>query len=137
VPWRTFGHSLAIEAKAWAWQPCSGVLAFFSAACAGERKAAAVAVANKNFLTFDFSWANGVCLLALAANAQRPWLGVWITAVPARKGSLIPKPNLGSEVSVNEQCDAQGGRFLDFLDVPSPKPLSATSVAGVHRRAMR
>jgi hypothetical protein len=44
-------------------------LAFFSAACAGERKAGAAAVANKNFLTFGFSWANGICLLALAASA--------------------------------------------------------------------
>src|SRR5215472_4942218 len=41
LPRRTFGHSLAIEANAWVWQTCSGVLAFFSAARADERKATA------------------------------------------------------------------------------------------------
>ena len=51
VPWRTFGHSLAIEAKAWAWQACSGVLAFLSAACATETKATATAVASRILLT--------------------------------------------------------------------------------------
>src|ERR1700738_2595300 len=51
-PLRTFDHSLAIEAKAWAWQASSGVLAFFSAACIGERKAAAAAIASKIFLIF-------------------------------------------------------------------------------------
>src|SRR5258706_14984633 len=46
-PLRTFGHSLAIEAKAWAWQACCGV---FSAACVGEWKAATAAITSKIFL---------------------------------------------------------------------------------------
>jgi len=58
VPWRTFGHSLAIEAKAWAWQACSGVLAFFSAACADETKATAAAVAMAVFVNV------GACLVS-------------------------------------------------------------------------
>ena len=58
VPWRTFGHSLAIEVNAWAWQACSGVLAFLSPACADETKATATAVATRTFHT-GFSLANG------------------------------------------------------------------------------
>jgi hypothetical protein len=83
VPWRTFGHSLAIEAKAWAWQACSGVLAFLSAAYADETKATTAAVAMAVFVIvgtcFAMIMSAGSCwpALLLPSNVRsRPLLRI-------------------------------------------------------------